>query len=366
MISIIRTRLIHWKKQPFSLLFWLILPILATLAIQYFTSAIQEDSKVPVGIVLEEDTELAMNLYLAIKENPLIRVYDVTEEEARRKVLSHKLDSAFVIEEGYEENVKKGSRNQIITSYKSDLSFAYTPVSQTIISLVQEDTGRSKAAYTVINLDNERSWTWEEIIQTANEIQKEENLLHTTFSYASSEEKKENQIRLWNSWGVWAIFSVLSALMLADWVIKEKRSSIKPRFPFIRFTYKWYYMGNLVPYTVLFLLIDLTAVMLFNLLLSETITSKLLLSMLSFRMMLQMGTFLFAYCFRNLYFYYILSFVLTLFVILISGVIIPMNSSWDVINPLNAFINQEVISGYLMLFTVLLIIWLMKGEKRNA
>src|SRR5690625_1744673 len=130
MIDILKTRLIYIKKQWLSLLFWLLLPIVATVMIIHVTNAIQSDTKVPVGIVLEEETDLAEEFLHSVKQSPLIRVYETTEKDALHRLKQHELDSVFIIHNGYEKQIRKGKRDRLITSYQSDLSFAYSPVKE--------------------------------------------------------------------------------------------------------------------------------------------------------------------------------------------------------------------------------------------
>src|SRR5690625_6201449 len=123
MIDILKTRLIHIKKQWLSLLFCLLLPIVATVMIIHVTNAIQSDTKVPIGIVLEEETDLAEELFHSVKQSPLIRVYETTEKDALHRLKQHELDSVFIIHNGYKKQIRKGKRDQIITSYLYDLTY---------------------------------------------------------------------------------------------------------------------------------------------------------------------------------------------------------------------------------------------------
>ncbi|MFD1850738.1 ABC transporter permease [Oceanobacillus bengalensis] len=365
MIAIFKTRLIHLRKHIFSFIFWLILPILATLFVIYLTDKLQEDSKIPIGIVLEEDSALSNDLYEVIQENPLIRVYDVTEAEARIKVESHELDSAFVIQKDYEENILEGKRNRLITSYRSDMSFAYIPVSEMIISYVQQETGRAKTALTVMNLSENRAntWTADEIIAKSKEIQEEENLLRTSFSYQkthqSVDEEKES---LLNNWMLWAIFSVLSTLLVSDWIIKERKAAIAVRYAFMKYSLKSYMLQNLLLYTCAFFLMDLLAVFIFHFLLDEPISLQLILSLIVFRITVNLGSFLFALLFRNIYFYYVISFIISLILAILSGIIIPIEGNVTMLNPIHAFSQHSLLNPWLFVFILITVIWIMKGE----
>ncbi|WP_197046750.1 ABC transporter permease [Oceanobacillus salinisoli] len=375
MIDILKTRLIHWKKQWMSLLFWLAFPTIGTILIIYTTTAIQQDSQVPVGIVLEENTPLASELYHTIQQTPLIRVVDVTEAEAKRKVETHELDSAFIIQEGYEEKIQKGNRNWLIKSYTSDLSFAYTPVKEMIISLVQEDTGRTKTAHIVrqISEGSSKQWSIEEIIVKAKEIQQEENLLRSTFSFADGEQSRsENEVTIWNTWGLWAVLSALSTLLIFDWVIKERKPILFSRYAFMRFSVKSYFLQNLLIYTIILFIIDLTTAYLFHVFLNEELTLNWAVLLFIHRLTMNTTAFLIGLLFRQILVYYSVSFVIALFIAIISGAVLPNDGltsrfTWlEILNPLHSFLNEEWMNPWIIVCVVLIAIWKTRGVESHA
>jgi len=376
MIAILQTRLLHWKKQWLSLLFWILLPMMITVVFVSVANAIQEESKIPVGIVMEDDSALSENLYDSLKASPLIRVVRVSEAGAKLQVENHELDSAFVIRDGYADKIQSGNRNRLIKSYKSDLSFAYTPVSEMIISHIQEDTGRSKAAHTVRSLHDyfqgsEQPWTWEEIVATSKEIQAEENLLRTTFSFSSTGGTTDTkEITLWNIWGLWGVLSMLTTFLLFDWVIKEKNSNIIPRFAFIRFSFKSYLLQTGLWYTILLFMVDLITVAVFHYFLNEPVTWSLIAAILSYRLTLNFAAGILALISRHLSVYYSVSFILTLGLALISGAIIPIDGIMDqipwlkLINPMIPFLDREFVQPWLIVLVIVLGIWLIRKERR--
>lgn len=376
-MNILQTRLIHWKRQWVSLLFWLLFPIISTLLIIQLTSFIQEDSKVPVGIVLQEDTALATTLYESIKQTPLIRVHDLDEHEALAQLEKHQLDSVFVIHNGYEANIQKNSRNHLITSYRSDLSFAYTPVKEMIVSFVQQDTGRSKAAYIVKDLSDTygggQQWNWKDVVSKSVDIQKKEDLLRTTFSFTDgSPTASDDEVIQFKPWGLWALFSLLSTLLLFDWLIKENRLSILPRFAFIRISFKNYMLQNALFYTILCIIFDGLALLTFYFVIHEPISLGLIAAMLSYRIMLNAGAFVLAICFKNLYLYYSTSFALVLLFAISSGAIMPIDGiinrvPWvEFLNPIYPFLQNNVVNLWLLLFAVWIISWYVRKEKFDA
>lgn len=362
MIGIIRARLMRWKKQIISLTFWLFFPCVATSLFIYGTTVIQEDSKVPIGVALEENTNKANDLLESMKENPLLQVYQVSKSEAKQRVEAHELDSAFIIEDGYEQAIIDGKRNRLLTSYLSNLSYAYVPVSETVVSFVQQETGRIKAAHTVMQLSDR--WSRDEIISKAIEIQKEENLLQTSMAFHSNKQSQEKTDFIFSPIGIWAICSLLSSLLLSDWIIKERKANILPRFVYIKYSFKQYLVINLVLYTTLLLVFDILTFTIFTYLFGETITIELLVFVILYRIFAQVTGFIVSIPFSNTGLYYLISFILTLILTITSGAIIPIQgiTILEILNPIYSFINLEL-SIWLPIMTILFVFWFIKGGK---
>lgn len=377
MKNILLTRLIHWKKQWFQLLFWLTFPIIATIAIMIITTAIQDETKVPVGIVLEENTALAKDLFESIQTNPLVRVYELNETDAIDRLNKHELDSVFIIKKGYEDKINRGSRNRLVTGYQSDLSFAYMPVKEMILSYVQQDAARTKAIFVVNQLGQQfteqQQWTNEEIIEKSKQLQIDQQLLQTDFSFFNKNiVDKENEFSIFNTWNIWALFTLLSTLLLFDWSIKERIPSIKPRFTFMRVSMKSYLLKNLLLYISILFLFDIITVFSFSYFLDEQITLLMVSVIFSYRILISLGAFLLALSINNLFLFYSTSFLISLIISIGSGALIPIDGllkrfSWiKWLNPLDAFLSMEYINFWLFAFIILIIIWYMRKEKHHA
>src|SRR5699024_4354966 len=187
--------------------------------------------------------------------------------------------------------------------------FAYNPVKEMIASLVQQETGRSKAAYFIMDLSKEHSsnlsWTWDEIVETSKMVQQEENLLHSTFTYASNSIERETST--FNVWGIWALLSILSTMLLFDWIIKERSKNIKIRFPFMKISFQNYLLGNLLIYTVILFLMDgISLIIIYQLFNGINLPS--ICTLFFFLMMLILCLFFFFFCFYFLFYYYIFFF----------------------------------------------------------
>lgn len=367
MISVWRTRVILWKKQRGGFLFWLLFPIVGTISVLSIMEELQEDSKIPIGIVMNEDTELASELYHAISATPFLRIIDADEAEARQLVRTHSLDSAFVIEQGYENTIKRGNRNWLITSYSTDLSFGYIPVKEMVISYVQEASGKSKTAYLIQELskDSGKEWTRDEIIQTANDIQNEEKLIFTEFAFhKNSYQEKDIDRRIFDPWGFWATFSLLATFFLFNWVIKERNDTLFQRIPFMRISMKSYFLWNALMYGILLFLFDLIAAYVFYLLYSEMITPILIIHILQLRITFTITAYLFALRFSKTFMYHSMTMVITLIIFILSGVIIPIEDTpYLRLHPFYHFLNMDGIHFWILPLVVLLIIWWIKGGK---
>ncbi len=374
---IFQTRLILWKKHWPVSLFWLLFPLFITwVLITQFTS-IQEDTKVPVGIVLEEETLLAEDLYTSLQNTPHIRPIILSEREALNQLEKHELDSVFIIRNQYESNIQKGSRNQLIKSYQSDLSFAYTPLRETVISYVQQDYSRSKTAYIVQGIGTEYGvhdeWTWDQLIERSKEIEQEQKLLDVDFTFAHTDKQVDTENNsVLHSWGVWALLSLLATCMLFDWVIKENHSTITARFAFGKVSFKKYLLQNALLYTGLLFLFDLCTMVLFHLLLNERISIGIIASLLFYRIMMNSCIFMFSTLFRSTYLYYASSFAIVLFVAFISGVFVPtegvntMFSVIQILNPLAAFLSGGYINIWFIIGIAFTVWWYVRKEEVDA
>lgn len=365
MKQIFLTRLFHWKKHWMSLLFWLCFPIIATYLVFTIANQMQSEITIPVGIVMEDETPLARELYEKISQVPLLRVQQTAKNEALHLLEQHKLDSVFIIHKDYENKILSGSRNGLLTSYQSNLSFAYIPVKEMIVSFVQEETGRAKAAYTVQQLSNRYAgrevWTIEEIMATSKNIQSQKNLLETDFSFAKMESQAEKNSRSFiNAWDLWSVFALLSTFFLSEWVIKEKQANMQIRLAFTRFALKNYLLRNLFLYTALFIMFDFAAVGLFSIFLKEQFIAPAFIVMLSFRLMIQFGSFLVALPFKNLYRFYSASLAIAI-VFAIILIAMPIKNSWiQLLHPIH--------SVFIWTITVILLtfVWYVRKEKAIA
>lgn len=376
--AILFTRILHWRKQWVSMLFWLLLPIIATATFISIADQWQSDIQIPVGLVIEDSSTIAERLSESISETALLDVKEMSIEQALVELEQHELDSVFVIKDGYQENIKNNSRSQLITAYVSDMSMAYTPVKETIASYVQQDAGSSRAAHIINQMvdhyKGDNSWTWEEIVLTSNQIREDEALLHADFSFYNglAPAKEETKISLFNIWGIWAFFAFLTTFLIFDWVIKEQRSSMKVRLALLKVPFKSYMLKNAFVYLAVLTLFDLINVTLLLVNFQEAFKIEHVLATLSFRLTISMIAFLLSLYIPTTFFYYICAIIISILLSIVSGAIIPIDGltmrwSWiKYLSPIHPFLEGEIINSWLIVLLVICFIWYRRKEKAYA
>ncbi|MFD1335257.1 ABC transporter permease [Oceanobacillus iheyensis] len=374
MIRVWKTRFMQLKKRWLTIAFLTLFPFLMTWIVLEATEVIQDESKIPVGIVLQENTEMAQQLKENLQNSSFVEVLDVSEAEAKRMVATHEIDSAFIIKRGYQEAILDGERNRLISSYTTNFSFGYVPIREMISSFVQEDSGKAKAAQTILQLGEYLNAnnlpTTSEIIQKIQEVEISENLVYTSFQFQGEDDIEDNTgSYLIEPWKLWAIFTLISTLLLFDWVIRDRDTSMQSRFAFIRYSFKQYMLSNLIFYILFLYIIDIFTAIGFHYLFQDQWEWKLPFVLLSFRVLITLIVFLIALCFRRYLVYYSFAISLVLFVFLISGIIIPLEGltqklPWiDSLSPLHAFSEGKLWHPLFIIVAATLVPWYMKGEK---
>ena len=354
-------RLIHLKYSLLHVLFWLLFPLMMTGLISFTLTQATNDTKIPIAVINDDDSELASDLYDSMSNTKYIRMVEATEAEALKKLKTNELDAVFIIKKGYGAQIEKGGRNRLVEAYESDLSFAFVLLTETITSFIQQDAGRSKAFYELSRLNQQFGHEINLDLPAYIELQKqkeaEQNLLTTSLVYSDTKEFNDEIIPFVNSLSIWMISAFLAVFMLLDWVIKENSVAIRQRFIFTKINYHVYLFAQLIIYTLLNLVIDIISL----LILGMTINSAFFISLIAFRIIINLFVFLIAYQFKQTYPYYALGIASVLIAVVLSGLFIPINYSFiDLINPFYALNEGRVAYVSLSLICLAFIFWLVK------
>lgn len=376
-MKVLPAQFFRLRKEWKSIVAWLVLPIVLTILVMKGVGLWQEETRVPIALVVEEETQLAKQLVEELVDIQSLSVQFMALPEALHKLEQHELDSVFVIREGYEESVLKNRRNEVIEAYSSNQSFAYQAVVETVTSLAQQDMSRSKAAFVIKDLVKDYGtadeWDYDEIIGRSRTFQENNVLLQTSFSYINiKQEEQDAPLPLLQVFGIWSLFSMIATFFLFDWVIKENRPEIRVRWRFTSMSFRKYGLGMLGIYTVILLMVDLVTVVIFDLLFDVGLSLKLILSAVAFRLTINMLAFLLATLYAKLFMYYVSSFALALLFVTIGGGIIPLDGllrrwPWiEKLSPVQSLLATSISMEWLLVLSLGLVFWFWRGGKANA
>ncbi|ENH96221.1 hypothetical protein J416_11977 [Gracilibacillus halophilus YIM-C55.5] len=365
MKAVIITRWLFIKRSMLSFFFWLLLPLVGALLLFAFVDVVEDDSYVPIGVIVEEETELANDLYQEMETSDFVAIRETEHDEAIRQLQQHELDSVFVIHQGYQEGIQTQQRTNLITSYQTNRSYAYTAVKEMIVSHIQEQGGRYQAVQVINQLSEryrgESLWSAEDVIQTSKQIQAEEQLIHASFQYASQAEKKDDEGSRWEIWHIWALLAILSSLLTMDWLIKEKQSFVTQRFYFTKLSWHDYLLLNGFLYFVIWLVIDLVTYVIFSVGFDETMG---VVTLLSYRCMLTLLSFCVALVWKRLYVFYAVSFLMAC----MCGLLLPVRDmhviNW--LHPMAAFLDNQITIGWLLCSAGVILFWYGRRRRENA
>ncbi|WP_277585912.1 ABC transporter permease [Psychrobacillus antarcticus] len=367
MKAILAIQAMRMRKEWKTLLTWLLLPLLLTVLTFSTLNKLGDESKVPIGLVIEENSPLSDNLVQRIMDTDYLQVNILDLPEAIDLLEKHELDSVFVIQDGYEEDILNNRRSQLIEAYSSNRSFAYFAVAETISSYVQEEATRTKAATKIKDLyekyGSSEEWDREEIFQTSKEKQEAKQLITTSFSFQwTPTETGSDTTSLLSIWGIWAFFQIIATLFLFDWIVKANSPLIKVRWTFTKISLNSYISWNLLFYTVLLFVMDVVTLYVLHLLDLASPSARLYFALLGFRVTINILAALLAKGYTNSFFYYISAIAISLILTICGGAFIPIDSiisRWPWIapfSPVYSLLQGEIAYGFLAAIIVIAIV----------
>ncbi|QUG40659.1 ABC transporter permease [Psychrobacillus sp. INOP01] len=374
MKAILGIQMMRMHKEWKVLLTWLLLPLLLTVLTFSTLNKLGDESKVPIGLVIEENTTLSDNLVKRIMDTDYLLVNILDLPEATDLLEKHELDSVFVIKDGYEEDILNNRRSQLLEAYSSNRSFAYFAVVETISSYVQEEATRTKAATEIKNLyekyGSREEWDREEIFKTSKEKQEKKQLISTSFSFQwTPTETGSESTSLLSVWGIWAFFQIIATLFLFDWVVKANSKLIKVRWTFTKISLNSYIYWNLLFYTVLLFVMDVVTIYVLHILDLASPSARLFIALLGFRVTINILAALLAKNFTNSFFYYICAIAISLILTICGGAFIPIDSiisrwPWvESFSPVYSLLHGEIAYGFL---AAIIVISIVKGGSQRA
>ena len=377
MKAVFLTRLIRLKKDWKSILFWSVFPFIMTVIVMKTIGAVQENASIPIGVVLEEETTLATELVKSLEQTPNIQLQQLSLHNALYKLEKYELDSVIVIKKGFEDKLKTGYRNQVIKMYSTDRSIAAFTTVETVSSYVQDQASRYKAVAEVQKLYTQYNVKEvidvEEIIEKSKKRLEEKDLITPMFRFsADSQVESSERTALLNIWGVWALFSMLATFYVFDWVIKENSKTIAVRWLYTSVPFQWYSLWNLCFYTLLVVISNVISVLLLTVVLDVVIRSQFLFVIIVFSVTISILSFVMASCFTKPFFYYVASILLSLFLIILGGALVPIDGltrrfeGMQYLSPVQSLIVEKPNWLWLVSIVVILYVTVRRGGRSHA
>lgn len=358
-------RLLWLKKEAVSVLFWLFMPLIFTPLIVGVVQSFQEDVTIPVGLVIEEASPLTDQLVEQLNQADYLSVRQMNKAKALQLLEQHELDSVFVLRKNYEENLLSGNK-RVIEGYASNRSYAYFAALEMVSSFAQEQASRGKLVNELEQLLSQNNrldlWNKEAILSESIERQVNNDLIRIDFTLYKGDSVVTTVEQPRFIWAIWSLLTLLSTLFLFDWLVKERAPALQIRWTFSKLCFTHYTLWQLLFYSIVLFLFDL--VMLFT---QQPFSWKLILSLLAFRITINLFAFFIALLIKNRYSYYLSCIFITIISAVIGGGFIPLDGLVERIpaivhlHPLYAFLNGQVAFPVLLISLILLALFAKKG-----
>lgn len=324
---------IRLKKQWPSLMLALLLPILLT----YMVLALlpKAELRIPVALVMEEQTTLATTLATTLKESPVLSLQLLTKKQAMQQLETHEVDSVFVIVEGFEATILANERNSIVEGYRSNMSLMYEVASELVSSRTLQLVGQYHTVATVQQMSDDAP-NATTIIADSNAYFKEHPILSTAIHYTDAsapvapDEHRHALI-------IWALFTTIATFMHSEWLRKELTPTLKLRLPFSKQSVTRYILAIALSYTLLFVVVDSIALLLF-----ATFSAKAVLALIAFRLTIVTVGYTFALLSKSALGLYQLSLLCISLLFFTSGLLLAVPDSVRYLHPLVALDTASV------------------------
>lgn len=368
MKSALSNRLIWLKREWPAFTFWLLSPFIGTYLFVLFQQTLIGELTIPVGIVLEDSSERANQLVEQLRKSDYLELHMLSKSVALNQLEQHQLDNVFIIKEGYENHLTEGKK-RLIEGYASNQSYAYFAVEELVTSLVQEQASRAKLVHevkTLLQNSNRMDLFEPEVIwEKSVARQHKKDLINLQIQSFEHGEVKENKTPLLSPVAIWSSLTLLSTWFLFDWVMKERRQTLRVRWQLARESFAHYVIKQLALFTSLFYIMD---VLFFSFFLTIN-DASFFIHLLIYRFIINGLACFVAHLFTSLHLYYCSGLIFIAFVTLFSGNIIPLDGLLGKIPwlfsvlPSYAFLQQQVPWTLLVGMSSLLIFYWMRGNK---
>ncbi len=218
--------------------------ILFSIVIHALSSSAEEQSALPVGIVDYDNTKESEELLARLLELPSIRILVKEEKELQKLLLDEMINAVFVIEEGYEEKLRKGRPEGAITVYYVDSDRASTIISDIVAGemLYPISLYKSYRMYEGLDYDR-RKLSAEEykdyisnLLAGSTDFDFAFRMIYANPEQSITEEEPLSNSIIYNQiiFGILGILVSFIAMFLVSGVVREKEMGVEARLKISR------------------------------------------------------------------------------------------------------------------------------------
>lgn len=300
MLAILHAGLLRCKliaKRPVeAVLLLLLLPLAVYLATIFLPSQLGTEG-IPVALVDQDQSPYSRLVLERVSQEPLVQALFISEEEARRLILQGRLETAFIIKEGFMEKLKQGERRQIIEVVHAPSSLSVALMRELVGREVIRLASNAQAANVVqkeylkrnIISTDEAERLWHEAWEHTDEYWEPEplmSIIYREFPLFPSPDKSREQTeatlieenpeqnleavyqdvaasslalereQLVQLFGWLAAFIMLLAIFLQHWLVEERKEGLLSRIRGCSSKPVLYVLGSSLP-MLLFLILEL-------------------------------------------------------------------------------------------------------------
>ncbi|GGD02667.1 hypothetical protein GCM10007216_36780 [Thalassobacillus devorans] len=201
----LRLQFIRFMQCWRSLLFLFFFPFVCVLGVYPFLSATVSGSQVPVGWVDQDNTQFSSLVYERLEENERLNLKKLDLEEAKRLVQIGELEAAFLIEVGFEEQLKTGETGDTIRWLRTEASAFDAFAKEKVASEATRLLLNSKSAQFAAEYQGDS--VWGDTFTQADSYWQPDPLFKMDFHWVSGLGKEKEAIPL-------AVKGVLSILLV--------------------------------------------------------------------------------------------------------------------------------------------------------
>lgn len=266
-------------QRPLELLLLLLaLPLTMILMSQLLQSSIHGEG-IPIAIVDQDQSEYSQLVVERVSQQPIVEIHRVDEATATRLVQQHEIEAAFVIREGFMEQMLQGQRKQVIEILQSPASLSTGMLQELFTSEVLRLGSNVQVANFVQEqyLDKKRISSdeavalWQEAWAHSDGYWEPEPLMSVRYkelpALAPNREaagevedpaqeggiqaQRENVILLF---GWLSALIMLLVIFLQQWIVEEKQNGVLQRVKGFSSKSSLYLLGHSIPIFTLVLL----------------------------------------------------------------------------------------------------------------